>query len=118
MGSEMCIRDRLKAVIRPEDTIVNDQTAAGFFDIGTKREQYFEYTLTGVTNQTVTFPQPFGAEPLFVVIQKDNEGANNGNNDISVNYTTATATTIDINPDDGQNAAGQKVRIHAVGLAP
>ena len=51
-----------------------------YFDNSTKREQFFEYTLTDDEAQAVTFPQPFASAPLFVTVQKDNNGANNGHN--------------------------------------
>ena len=105
-------------VIPTSETVVDDQSASGYMDIGTMRMQWGVWTSTGDAAQTQSFGQPFGAAPYFISVQKDNQGANEGENNITVDMTTVTSTGVDVNPQDVSNAPGDPWLYFAIGPKP
>lgn len=100
------------------DTAVDDQGASGYIDIGATRMQWGVHLATGNAAQTLTFGVSFGAAPYHVNCQKDNEGDNDGGNNVSVEIDTATATGIDVNPQDAETAVNDRIHYFAIGPKP
>ena len=105
-------------IVSAGDTAVDDQGASGYIDIGSTRMQWAVRLATGDAAHTLTFGVPFGAAPYHVNCQKDNEGDNDGGNNVSVEIDSATATGITINPQDSETVPNDRIHYFAIGPKP
>ena len=78
--------DETLVLVRPEDVLVEDQSASGYFDTGTKREQWGRGTTNGAGQATISFPQPFANTNYALVLT----AANGVHVEMTYNFDTTT----------------------------
>ena len=105
-------------VVDPASLSTNDQSSAGYFDLGNMRIQWGTWSSTVSGAETQTFGQPFASAPYHVNLQFDNAGANNGDNNFSVDMSSATSTSIAINRTSTSYSGTVSVRYLAIGAKP
>lgn len=106
-------------VIGAGRSIVSSLANSGFTILGDSLMlQWGEYTSISDDEQTVTFDTNFGEAPYFFDMNRGNAGADNGANQVSFEWGSATVNSIIINPTNASQAAGDVWRWFAIGKAP
>lgn len=107
------------AVIGAGRSIVTSNTAQGFAILGEDLMfQWGTHVLTSDDAHVLSFHTAFGATPHFFTLHRSNEGANSGSNEIAIDMSSATTTSIEVNPANTASAPGDLTVWFAIGKAP
>ena len=108
------------SVVDPGSIPVDDQTASGYFDIGTQRVVFGKATTSGGSGGTpgsitLTYPAPFAAAPISV-----NLTCGVTNNPMVATYHTETAADLVVETWKADDRTGSNVSFsyYIVGLKP
>lgn len=101
-------------VISPTDTIVNDQAASGYIDIGDTRIQWGTHTNTAAGGDTISFPVPFGSTPSLVSTPNNSQAYTVVNSAV----TASDFAVRTINTNSGTAAASIEFSWQAIGQKP
>ena len=107
-------------VISPTDTVVNDQAASGFIDIGTTRIQWGTGP-NGDGPETITFPQPFANNTYSFTGTFTDDGTGNRTGpaaSVGLNWWTDNKTTTSITWDRDDDIDGLDLDWIAIGVKP